>query len=332
MVRTDNLVGNGAYFKIDYYNQSSQLIQGASKTTGIIVGTTDEFTKLCCVADAPMSAKFARVQAIVEGNGVVYLDSIKLTQKQSNVYIYDTAGNYLLNSKDAFGVQDYSIYDSIGNELTYRDRENNTTSFNYDNLNRLKDITLPYGHAYYDYDPLDNLIGTHGLKSSGPSDTSYLTSYGFNNINQPSNVTFPTNPSSGISYTYDRSGNLTRITYSPSNKYINFSYDNANRLTNKTYDDGKYYNYTYDAADNLTGITDQAGNSYSFSYDYANRVTRFRDNTKNYEINYSWDKSYNLTNEYIDDNDYFATYNYGMANRLNSVTFTLPDGIYDNYI
>jgi len=56
MVKTDNVSGNGAYYKVEYLDSGMQLIPGTTVETGRITGTRD-FTRLTCLATAPASAR-----------------------------------------------------------------------------------------------------------------------------------------------------------------------------------------------------------------------------------------------------------------------------------
>lgn len=325
MVRTDSVTGNGAYYKVDYYNAANSLISGATVQTGYVTGTQD-FTRLTGLAEAPAGAHHARVQGILDGNGTVYFDAVKLIPRNSNKYIYDAASgnyagrNYIITSEDALEKQNKYTYDAnTGNELSYTNGRNRTTSYGYDNLNRLVWVSDPLlRSAYYGYDAVDNCISTRDPRSASPTDNTYLTGYGPNDLNRLGTLTDPLSRS--YAYIYDRSGNLTDILL-PNGQTEHFDYDKANRLIKTTYGNGKYFAYTYDDANNLIRVVDQDNNSYSGNYDGVHRLTSSTD-ALGYGLTYQWDKSHNLTA--LSGSDYNCQYNFGSDNRL--LTVTLPDG------
>ena len=108
MVKTNSVIGN-AYFRIDYYDASNNLISNASVETGYVSGTQD-WTRLTTIATAYETAKKARVQGIFIGGGTIYFDNIKLIPRISAKYTYDNDGNYLIKSEDALGKQNSYTY------------------------------------------------------------------------------------------------------------------------------------------------------------------------------------------------------------------------------
>src|SRR5439155_19212216 len=64
-------------------------------------------------------------------------------------------------------------FDAGGNIMWLTDAVNGSQSFGYDDLNRLKSATGPYGAFTYGYDEIGNLLstpklGTYGYPASGP--------------------------------------------------------------------------------------------------------------------------------------------------------------------
>ncbi len=320
MVKTDGVNGNGAYYKIDYYNASNNLLTGTTVQTGYVTGTQD-WTRLTTAATAPANAQHARVQGILDGSGVAYFDAVKLIPRNSKKYIYDTAGNYVNTSEDASGKQQsYTYNQDIGNMLTFTDALNRTTTFSYDNLNRLIQVTDPLTiKSYYDYDSVSNLVYSRDPRSTSSTDNTYRSFYGPDSLNRLSNLTDPLNRNA--TYIYDRSGNLTQISL-PNGLEQEFEYDGANRLVKTIIDGGKYFSYAYDGANGLTGVTDQNNNTYSWSHDGAHRLTSSTD-ALSYTLNYGWDKSNNMTG--MSGSGYGSIqYNHGSDSQLLYVI--LPDG------
>ena len=123
MARTNNVAGTGAYFQVDFYNQSGQLIQqDPPARTGSLTGTQEgsaNFTRLTCIADAPTNAYYAKVQAILDGTGTVYYDCLKLVPRKSEKYSYNSGKNYITNSTNALKNNTFFTYDeNVGNMLS----------------------------------------------------------------------------------------------------------------------------------------------------------------------------------------------------------------------
>lgn len=319
MVRTTSISGNGAYYKVEFRDNYDQVIPNATVETGYVTGTQD-WTRLSTIASAPANAYRARLYAVLDGSGRVNYDTVKLMTRNSNKYIYNDAGNYILTSEDPLGKQNGNTYnESIGTVSTHTDAANNTTSYSYDNLGRLIQVTDPLSqNAYYEYDMVSNLTKSRDPRSSGSQDDTYRTGIIPNSINQLNTLTDPLNRSTNNNY--DRSGNPTRISL-PNGLEINYTYDNANRLTRKTLDGGRYFDYTYDGANDLTGVVDQNNRTYAWDYDGAHRIKNTID-TFNYRLDYQWDKSGNLT-RLTGTGAGNVSYQYGSDNRF--LSLTLPN-------
>ncbi len=158
--------GSGAYCKIDYYNASNSLISGASVQTGYVTGTQG-WTRLSAIASAPSNANYACLQLILSGSGAAYFDDIKLIERNSDSYTYDSNGNYAVTSQDALGDTTQYAYDGIGNETSFTNPLGDTTGYGYDSLNRLVQVTDPLGsNAYYQYDSVGNLVYSRDPRSA----------------------------------------------------------------------------------------------------------------------------------------------------------------------
>jgi RHS repeat-associated protein len=291
--------------------------------TGYVTGTQD-WARLTAIATAPANAHHARVQGILDGSGIAYFDVVKLIPHNTQKFTYDTAGNYINTSVDASGKQQsYTYNQDTGSMLTATDALNRTTTFGYDNLNRLIQVTDPLTKkSYYDFDSVSNLVYSRDPRSVSSTDNTYRSYYGPDSLNRLSNLTDPLNRNAA--YIYDRSGNLIQVLL-PNGLQQDFAYDAANRLVKTTLDGGKYYSYAYDGANELTGVTDQDNNTYSWSYDGAHRLTSSTDNF-GHTLNYGWDKSGNLL--VISG---YLSYNYGSNNQLLYVTLANGSYIYYDY-
>ncbi|NPV90329.1 MAG: RHS repeat protein [Firmicutes bacterium] len=300
MVRPENVVGTGAYLQLEYYDSSGALISTplqTSKLTGTQEDSDeedgiDDFTQLTLLADAPANAVKCKVKGVLEGRGKVYFDCIKLVPKSTTKYTYNTAGNYMTVSQDPLGKQvGYAYNEDIGTQTSVTDPLNHTTSFSYDDLNRLTQVTDPLSHsAYYEYDGVSNLTATRDPRSASGSDNNYKYIYVPNVLNQLDTLTDPLTKNTTSTYNY--SGLLSRVSL-PNGKEIYYDYDRANRLSKKTLDNGGFFSYTYDEANNLTGVTDEDSHQYNYDYDGAGRVTSSTD-PSGQTLNYWWDNSNNI--------------------------------------
>jgi RHS repeat-associated protein len=156
-------------------------------------------------------------------------------------------------------------YDNDGNLLSNAAALGRNTSNQYDEHDRLKQITDPLtGVTQFAYDAADNLTSVTDPRN-------LVTSYVYNGFGE---VTQTTSPDTGTSTsTYDSAGNLATRTDSRS-KTGTYTYDALNRVTSIAYPD-LTSTFTYDAGTNgkgrLTGASD-ALHSMAWTYDAQGRV------------------------------------------------------------
>jgi len=151
MVKVSNVeAGDGAYYKIDYYDNSPtpQLI--STFQTGYLTGSND-WTRLVCLANAPMNAKFGRVTCVLNGTGTAYFDAVKLVSRMTYKYDYDPAGNYPIMIEDNLSNRTYHYYNNnTGRKTQFTDALSNNEYYYYDNSNRLIQVTdRLQNSAYY---------------------------------------------------------------------------------------------------------------------------------------------------------------------------------------
>ena len=169
-------------------------------------------------------------------------------------------------------------YDNNGNLLTETTPLNETTSYDYDALNRivkaqevLNSTTLT---TQYGYNAQDVVTSTQAANGA----TTALTPNGFGQPNSESS------PDRGaVTYTYDSAGN-TKTRKDARNITLTYNYDALNRLTQRVSPTtAENVTYTYDANTTLTACTngkgrlckvvDQSGTT-AFAYDAYGRVTK----------------------------------------------------------
>jgi len=109
----------------------------------------------------------------------------------------------------------------------------------------------------------------------------------YNTFGQPTTVSFP--DGTGMNYTYDAQGFLTRASRPGTNFQETYSYDSTNRLGSWTSTDGLTLTFAYDALDRIVSLTYPDGTSESTLYDRldvaeqhdrAGRVTRYEYDTR----------------------------------------------------
>ena len=162
-------------------------------------------------------------------------------------------------------------YDLNGNQTTINAPLTRNTTNQYDELNRLKQITDPNsGNTLFGYDATDNLTSVTDPRTLA---TSY-TYTGFGDLKTQAS------PDTGTTTnTYDSGGNLATSTDSRA-VISTYSYDTLNRVTSVAYKKGtttdQTITYSYDAGTNgkgkLTGAADST-HSMSWVYDPQGRVT-----------------------------------------------------------
>jgi RHS repeat-associated protein len=162
-------------------------------------------------------------------------------------------------------------YDANGNQTSIAAPLSRSTANQYDELNRLKQITDPAsGVTQFGYDANDNLTSVSDPRS-------LTTSYGYNGF---ADLTSQVSPDTGTTTnTYDSGGNLSTST-DARGAVSTYSYDALNRVTSIAYSlsgsTDQTLSFTYDGGTNgkghLTGASD-ANHSMSWSYDGLGRVT-----------------------------------------------------------
>jgi len=194
------------------------------------------------------------------------LDSIRWVNNGSSVqtdYDYDNFDR-LQTSYDPLDASSVFTYYETDLVHTRRDRNNITTTYLYDENNRLEEIQYPDTGQNVNIQRNKNGSIT---SISGLNDPSQFT---YNTLNKIETYTGPYDKT--VQYAYDYAGRLYSITYPGTNKVVTYAYDEAGRLE-YVYDwVGGETRYIYDNAGNLEEVRRPNGTKAVYSYDMASRL------------------------------------------------------------
>lgn len=241
-------------------------------------------------------------------------------------------------------------YDANSNMLTKTNPLNQTTSYDYDNANRL--VEIDYSTAYTH--DVDYTYDANGDRLS-MVDVMGTTTYTYDEVGRPITITVP-GPIT-TAYRYDLDGNRTLFHY-PSGDEVEYTYDEAGRMTEvedwdtrtTTYEyfvdglvdsytqfNGTSTHYTYDNAGRTTQVWNKYGtdtiNRFTYTHDDAGYITETEevltdgydpapiDSGRTGTIDYTYDGMYRLLDEYRDlpfpqgEDEFIYTYD-PVGNRL----------------
>ncbi len=233
---------------------------------------------------------------------------------------------YLKSVTAAFGTIDAVttkyLRDFVGNLKSQTDPRGDfyTTTYDYDKINRLIEVTGPTGtpnvpgpkyHIFYKYDGADNLIS-----QSDPRDETIVTRHFYDELNQRFKTTDAENHDWFMSY--DEVGNLKTKTDPRGADYkTTYVYDGKNRLREKIDAYGHKERWIYDENNNLIDHYSPEDRRTQYHYDRLDR--------RDYMINGEGKQSYwkyndaDLVETRTDERSYVTTYKYDELNRLKSV-------------
>jgi RHS repeat-associated protein len=218
--------------------------------------------------------------------GTAWFDTAKVTIGSIRTqHAYDTNKNYEIKTTDSLGNTVDKTYDSMGNVKTEK-VGSDTTTFGYDGLNRLNQVTDALTHVTkYEYD-------NNGNKTKITNAKNKITTSEYNQINKVKKATDALNRST--LFDYDLNGNLTLET-KPDSHTIGYSYNAVDRQTAIQYDGTDRYTFQYDPNGNVTQETDKSNNQVTtFTYDADNKV-KAKNEGNNNTVTYTYDKNGNVT-------------------------------------
>lgn len=200
-------------------------------------------------------------------------------------YQYDAFGNRT-SLTSTLGTIQYS-YDSLHRLIQVTDPDGGVTNYAYDSVGNRASMTYPNGSkTTYTYDTLNRLINLSNAKSDGTSISDYtytlapagnrtqvqessgrVVNYTYDNVYRLTQevVTDPVLGNETFAYAYDNVGN--RLTSTINGLVNTYSYDDNDRLISET-----GVTYAYDDNGNLLTKTLVTGESIEYSYDFQNRL------------------------------------------------------------
>ncbi len=251
--------------------------------------------------------------------------TIKVTDAKNQVYnfTYDPLGR-MLTQQRAGGTMSYE-YDAVGNREKRIDYLGRETSYEYDNLNRLKKINY-----------LQNVANTY------PSPTPILTAvYTYDELsrlktatNEAGTVTLNYDNRNRIKDTTDVFGHLIEYDYTLTSTvnqkslkfdgalYAQYNFDDADRLTSLIdSNDSTTISFGYDDADKLISKTLPNAVTTTYDYDGMSRLKRLKDTSSTATL---FDRQYGYNNasqiNQIAEPTQVRTFGYDNVDRLTSMT------------
>lgn len=178
------------------------------------------------------------------------------SENQQEFYTITTFFEY-----DDYGRLFKKVLDTDGDGIEYATDQ--TTTFHYDGLDRL---TSEVDHnevvTHYQYDGFGNM--EQKIDDFGTGLTNRTTEFVYSRLNRLYQILAydPNDTTQAVSiqtttYDYDRSGNVTKITY-PDDKYVEYEYNILNKVELETRRDGSFIYYWYDLLGNLIAESDHA--------------------------------------------------------------------------
>ena len=263
-----------------------------------------------------------------------------------NVASYNTSDLLsALGSSPAWQITKTMTYDTHGRKVTECDGIGNTTSYNYDSLDRVVQTTYPDGTiatvswnglnlTKYDangnrqdefYDLLYRLTSIQEYPDPTNLSNTYATTYVYDSASHPVQMTNPNN--AATQNTYDNLGRLVRMDFPQdgSNPLTaeTYSYDNAGNLLTKTNAKGtQTMAYQFLGDYRLQQVTEPDGSIVGYTYDNNNNLLIQTSAGANYTYsNYdAQNRAHNLTAQ-MDGNNFSFSYNYDPFGHVTNIVY-----------
>ncbi len=199
-------------------------------------------------------------------NSLGYLIEVIDQAGVSTKYNYDALGR-LTKVIDAYDNETQYILDTAGNILQQIDANNHIVTFEYDQLNRVENTTLPLSQvASTTYDAVGNVKTVTDYNG-------VVTTYEYDQRDRLISRTY-SDGTPTETFTYTLTGQLATVTDNRGTTV--YEYDERNRLISRTEPDGRKIEYTYDAAGNILSLMTASGVTV-YTYDALNRIDTVTD-------------------------------------------------------
>jgi RHS repeat-associated protein len=295
------------------YNSDGRVVQAfdangrSTKSTYNAQGNVAQFTGLAGTANPSLTTYgFA-----ANGNATGASTKVDSTHTQASTIKYCDDPLQPACSSSSYGQAKYQ-------PTLATDSQGTSQAFAYNTTGDLTDVTTPSGSDHQqlhyttagevDWSKDGNLRQTtygytsHFLTSVTPPAPLSAQSFTADSLDRIHTATDGAGQTATV--TYDGEDRITRVDWSPSNKWMTFTYDNDGNVTQRA-----------------DGTSTTTANTTTYGYDYANRRTSegFPSSRTNA---YVYDRASNLTS--LTDPDGVVSYTYDLANRLASVTSPKP--------
>lgn len=191
---------------------------------------------------------------------------------KATTFTYDPLNRLLLKTPDPTLSQPTIsfAYNPTGTRQTMTDATG-TTTYTYDNRDRLKSKATPEGTLNYTYDAHGNVLTIASSNANGASAT-----YAYDVLNRLSTATDNRLAAQGIAspnttYSYDPAGNLSGYTYSANGLQSVFAYDTLNRLNQLAWKKSgtslSSFTYAPFPAGNVHTVAELSGRNVTYGYD-----------------------------------------------------------------
>ncbi|RAJ70578.1 YD repeat-containing protein, partial [Streptomyces sp. PsTaAH-137] len=177
-------------------------------------------------------------------------------------YEYDPKGNLTKVTPPSPLKPISYTYDDLGRQKTMTDGRGTTTTYTYDNRDRIKTQNADSANATFTYDADGNL-----KTRTAPGGTSTFT---YDEQNRERTRALPGTPATSI--TYDATGNVATAVDAAGT--VTYGYDDANELTSVTEPGGAKTSFTYDNNGDRTKTTFPGGTTQSVTSDDSSRPTK----------------------------------------------------------
>jgi len=202
----------------------------------------------------------------------------------------------------------------MSNLAFLRDARGKTTSFTYDNFNRLATVTYPGTPALSE----SFLHDAAGRLQTRTDRKAVVTTYGYDTLGRLTGKTY-SDGTPAVTYGYDAVGRL--LSSANGTDSLTWSYDLAGQMRSETSaKNGSVVAYTYDRGSNRKTLSLDGSQLLTYDYDNASRLVAITRGTSSFTFDYD-DASRRTSVQF--PNQVTASYDYDVVSRLTNLKTTL---------